>query len=225
MDVIFYEFFRGSSITKFFFKTRNIVLNFFKESFTVTEIRDLKEKVLEVTKTFLELSRTVDPEEKVTPKLHQILHLPDLIKFFGPPYQSMTFRHERKHQDSKNVVRNIRCFKNLSKSLMIRQVRNYSFKNELKTQKWSLQKNIIRKFKNKEEFFEAKKFISDEEAFGNIFIIDCLNRKTKNVYLKLSMSNVKINIKELSSSNDFLYELPVAGTDETNLYLCKWPLL
>ena len=46
-------------------------------------------------------------------KYHHLMHYADLIKLFGSLNQCPTWRMERKHQDSKNIVRRTMNFRNI----------------------------------------------------------------------------------------------------------------
>lgn len=60
------------------------------------------------------------PDEKLIPKHHYLQHYPNLIRQFGPLSKFSTLRFESKHQYFKQIIRNAKNFKNVTKLLVER---------------------------------------------------------------------------------------------------------
>ncbi len=74
-------------------------------------------------KVFFNLYNELYPEETVTPKMHFMIHYPELINAFGPVSHFSTFRYERKHYFFKRLAPNMRNYKNITLSLAKRHQR------------------------------------------------------------------------------------------------------
>lgn len=57
------------------------------------------------------------PNSKILPKHHFVQHYPEMIKKFGPLVKCCTIRFEGKHKYFKSVVKQVKCFKNICKTL------------------------------------------------------------------------------------------------------------
>ena len=233
MDIIFWKIFElkeiqnsTTNVIKFYSTCKNFVQLIFKSEFSRTDISNVKTQALEVIKLYVEVAKTFESEPKISPKLHHILHIAQSIELFGPPYQFMTLRHERKHQISKSHFRTIRCSKNIEKSIITREVNSHEVDETNKTKnvqikKWSMKKNIVKQIIGKDQYVKVTKFSSNTHAKCDIFEIERIDPKTKQKFLKLTNKNVFIKYEDMCPGKDFLYEVPAS----TDYLLSGWPLI
>jgi len=92
---------------------RNIVSIIYSEEIALEWIEELEKENLKFMTNFKKLF----PEESVTPKMHYMLHYPDLIRNFGPLIKFSTIKFERKHNYFKKLSQILRNFRNITLSL------------------------------------------------------------------------------------------------------------
>lgn len=89
-------------------------------------------------------------DQHLTPKMHFMLHYPEILDLVGPIFFLSTLRFESFHTIFKSVVKNIKCRKNIVKSCSVKIQMRYanlflnfkSFKAPLKTFKLSKTSSI-----------------------------------------------------------------------------------
>lgn len=109
---------KGTDSAKLYNACRVFCLKILQQEFTAGDLKNIKELSIKLIDLFLELGKVVRPDLKVTCKLHQMMHIADNIQMFGPPIHHMTFRHERKHQSAKQIVRATQNY-NVSDCLLV----------------------------------------------------------------------------------------------------------
>ncbi|XP_043472523.1 uncharacterized protein LOC122505125 [Leptopilina heterotoma] len=71
----------------------------------------------DIINEYLTLRKKLFPTIKLRPKHHYLTHYPEVIRQLGPVKKLFTLRFESKHTFFKRVMRNIKCFKNVTLSL------------------------------------------------------------------------------------------------------------
>ncbi|CAB4007939.1 uncharacterized protein LOC110246895 [Paramuricea clavata] len=72
---------------------------------------------------YLDQFKKMYPNVRLIPKQHFMLHYPNQIKRFGPLVHNWCMRFEGKHHYFKLLAQNVRCFKNITKTLATRHQR------------------------------------------------------------------------------------------------------
>ena len=101
-------------------KIISIVFSFRIPESSVIELEKLVPKFLiSFSKEFCSLkSDQPGPLIKITPKMHFMLHYPDMIRKFGPLMFFSSLRFERKNKKIKDLIKNNKCFKDIPLTIM-----------------------------------------------------------------------------------------------------------
>jgi hypothetical protein len=104
----------------------------FSEEISIHQLR----RLTQTCSNIFQLLYKIDPNYKIFPKLHHLIHYRDQIQKFGPLINYSTLPFERKHQQFKRWSRNLFNFTNPAKSLASRHQHKFilSFEQKLYTE-------------------------------------------------------------------------------------------
>lgn len=128
---------------------------------------------------------------KFTFKLHHLIHYISLIKKFGPLYQFMTIKFERKHQSLKRIFRSSNCRRKVSYSIM----------------KWVNLTNL-------------NKIHSNREKIKNVILRSEINHKLESMYhsaINLNQNVQELSSALVNGVRYDLYEFYIYQNNQTSL--------
>lgn len=89
----------------------------FADEISSTQVQQLTELSQNILKLYIEYTKKHNLKQDIYCKLHNLSHYGQLVEQFGPLRYFKTFHYEQKHQFAKFVARQMRCFKNTSKTI------------------------------------------------------------------------------------------------------------